>query len=64
MRIAVHHLRRRAIKRAGAWQCLTFPRLRSSMMTGVISTPALPRATARDSRGSRHSANRVHQTKN
>ncbi len=44
MRIAVHHLRRRLIKRAGSAPCLAFPRLRSSMMAGVIGTPACPRA--------------------
>jgi hypothetical protein len=64
MRIAVHHLRRWLIKRAGLGACLTFPHLRSSMMTGVIGTPACPRATARDLRGSRASANPVYQTKN
>jgi hypothetical protein len=44
MRRAVHHLRRRSIKRASGFAALVrpnpSPRLRSSMMAGARSTPA------------------------
>ena len=44
MRSAVHHLRRRSIKRAAELEaieaCRAVPRLRSSMMAGAFSTPA------------------------
>jgi hypothetical protein len=51
MRKAVHHLRRRFIKRAaGSWlqRHHPCPRLRSSMMAGVKSTPARIKLTARN----------------
>src|SRR5262249_16264134 len=53
MHIAVHHLRRRSIKRARVRgvAALTLPRLRSSMMAGATSTPARTKSSIIIGRG-------------